>query len=504
MIRGPAAVAAVVLAVTLSGCLGGDDEPGSAQEGGAAYVALGAVPRALDPALVADETTETALWLVYTPPLTYRRTEGEGGTELVPGVARDLPEVSGDGTTYSLRVRRGLRFSNGRPVRATDVRRSLLRAAALGTVGRRLFRGVRAIAANDRTGAVRIHLSDPDPSFPHALGAVQAGVVPANTPMRDRSERPPPGVGPYRLAGGRRGDVVDLVRDRDFRLPGVPGGLIDLFRLRAPRSPAAEVEAVTAGRLDAMTDPPPAAMLPELRSEEGGHYSEHPAIATRYLAVQAERGPLETPELRQALAYAIDKPEAARRLDGLAEPTCNLLPPDLPGHDEPDACPWGDPDEHPDLLRAQELVEEAAAEGARITVAAPPGDRPIARLYVETLRQIGLQAAIAAGGGADVTLSLARSTVPDAAAFLGPLARRVPLVVDPEPLLLADQLASAVDPDEAADLAARLDRQLVEGAVVIPYAGVLEPLLLSARMDAANCVRVHPVYGIDLSSLCLR
>jgi peptide/nickel transport system substrate-binding protein len=506
MIRGRTAVAAALAVVALSGCLGDEDKLGSAQEGGAAFVALGVVPRVLDPALAADAATETALWLVYTPPLTYRRAEGEDGTEVVPGVAQDLPEVSGDGRTYSLRVRHGLRYSNGRPVRAADVRHSILRAATLGRIGRRLFRGVVAIEANDRTGAVRIHLSEPDPSFVHALAAVQAGVIPASTPMRDRSERPPPGVGPYRLAAGGRGESVDLLRDREFRLPGVAGGLIDLFRLRAPRSPADEVEAVNAGLLDVMTSIPPVPMLPELRSEEGDRYSEHPAIASQYLEVRADRAPLHRPELREALAYAIDKPEAARRLEGLAQPTCSVLPPELPGYAEPDPCPWGDPDEHPDLLRAQELVEEAGAEGALITVGASPHDRPVARLYVETLRQIGLQAEAATGARAqaDVTLSVARSTLPDPAAFLGPLARRVPLVVDPEPLLVADQLASAVDPDEAAELAERLDRELVESAVVIPYAGVLDPLLLSARMDAENCARVHPVYGIDLSSLCLR
>ena len=78
-------------------------------------------------------------------------------------------------------------------------------------------------------------------------------------------------------------------------------------------------------------------------------------MATRYLAVRAARGPLQSPELRQALAYAIDKPEAARRLAGLARPTCTLLPPNLPGYAEPDPCPWGDPDEHPDLVHAREL-----------------------------------------------------------------------------------------------------------------------------------------------------
>jgi peptide/nickel transport system substrate-binding protein len=504
VIRGLATAAALVTAVTLSGCLGGDDTRGSGQEGGAAFVALGAVPSVRDPALANDAGSQTALWLVYTPPLTYRRAEGEQGTEVIPGVARDLPEVSGDGRTYTLRIRPRLRFSNGRPVRASDVRHSILRAARLGETGGRLFAGVSGIEANDRTGVVSIELARPDPSFPHALAAVQAGVVPAGTPMRDSSSTPPPGVGPYRIAAGRSPRRLDLVREPEFRLPGVPAGLIDLFQIRAGGSPAAQVDAVNAGQLDVMTDTPPEGLLPELRSELEDRYSEHPAMATRYLAVRAGRGPLETPELREALAYAIDKPEAARRLAGLVRPTCNLLPPNLPGYAEPDPCPWGDPDEHPDLVHAEELVEDAGAEGAVVTVASAPRDRPIARLYVETLTQVGLAARHVESARADIMLKVARTPLPDSARFLGPLARRVPLFVDPEALLLADELAATEDPDEAADLAEQLDHELVEAAVAIPYADDLRTLFLSPRIDSENCARVHPVYGIDLSSLCIR
>ena len=504
MVRGLATAAALLTAVTLSGCLGGDDPRGSAQEGGAAFVALGGVPRVRDPALADDPASQAALWLVYTPPLTYRRAEGEEGTEVIPGVARALPEVSGDGRTYTLRVRAGLRFSSGRVVRASDIRHSILRASALGEVGRRLFAGVSEIEATDRTGAVRISLRRPDPSFPHALAAVQAGVVPAATPMRDASGRPPPGVGPYRISPGRSPRALDLVRDREFRLPGVPAGLIDFFRIRAPGSPADQVEQVNAGQLDVMTDPPPVGLLPELRSELENRYSEHPALATRYLAVRAGRRAFETPELRAALAYAIDKPEAARRLAGLVRPTCNLLPPNMAGHAEPDPCPWGDPDEHPDLVRAAGLVEEARLEGTAVTVGATRDDRPVARLYVGTLRKIGLAASLVGARPADVRLSVASAPLPDPARFLDPLARRVPLYVDPEALLLVDELASAEDPSEAADLAEDLDRELMETGLAIPYAGELRTLFLSARIDAANCARVHPVYGIDLSSLCIR
>jgi peptide/nickel transport system substrate-binding protein len=464
-------------------------------------VALGERP-VLDPALSDSPASAQALWLVYTPPLTYRRAEGAQGTELVPGVGRALPKVSGDGRTYVLRVRSDLRYSNGRPVRARDVRHSILRARSLGAAGPRLFAGVIAIRTDDRNRTVRIRLRRPDPSFPHALAAVQAGVVPAGTPLRDTSRRPPPGVGPYRIRVSGRGFV--LLRNRGFELPDVPEGLIDALAFRPSGSPADQVEAVIGGRLDVMTAVPPPERLPELRSELRDQYFEQPDLATRFLGVRADREPFSTPSLREALALAIDKPEAARLLAGLVRPTCNLLPSSMEGYAEADPCPWGDPGEHPDLVRAEELVEQADAEGERVLVYARPPDRRIARSYVETLGKIGLRSSLTRIGPADVTLSTARARLPDPARFLVRLARRVPLYVDPKVLLLADDLRSATEPDRASEVAEQLDSELVEGGVVIPYGAPTRTLFLSARIDADNCLRHHPVYGADLSSLCLR
>ena len=44
---------------------------------------------------------------------------------------------------------------------------------------------------------------------------------------------------------------------------------------------------------------------------------------------------------------------------------------------------------------------------------------------------------------------------------------------------------------------------MVEGALIAPYGVGTTGVLLSERLDAENCLRFHPVYGLDLSSLCL-
>ena len=92
------------------------------------------------------------------------------------------------------------------------------------------------------------------------------------------------------------------------------------------------------------------------------------------------------------------------------------------------------------------------------------------------------------------------------ARFLAPLAERVPLVLDPQALLTADELRAR----ERSRTSARgwrepLDAELVESGVVVPYAQTRSGrCLLSERIDAANCRASIRCSGVDLANLCLR
>lgn len=108
------------------GC-GGGAADGDTRRGGSITIAQSAQPDALDPALSYVADVWEALWLVYTPLLTYKRVGGEEGTELIPGLAEGLPEISQDGRTYRLKLRKGLRYSDGRPVRASDFEHTIKR-----------------------------------------------------------------------------------------------------------------------------------------------------------------------------------------------------------------------------------------------------------------------------------------------------------------------------------------------------------------------------------------
>ena len=136
--------------------------------------------------------------------LTYKRVEGRAGTTLIPGLAEQLPEVSSDGRSYTLRLREGLVYSDGRPVKASDVEHALRRVLNLGSPGAFLYerivgateyekRGepeadIAGIETDDRARRITIRLDQPFAAFDHVLALPFSAPVPADTPFRERDE----------------------------------------------------------------------------------------------------------------------------------------------------------------------------------------------------------------------------------------------------------------------------------------------------------------------------
>jgi peptide/nickel transport system substrate-binding protein len=124
-----AAAVSCVAVLAIVACGGGSG--GEGREGGSATVLMGTAPDFLDPQEGYTTQSAEATWITYTPLLTYRHASGEKGGELIPGLAKALPRVSRDGRTYTLTLRNGLVFSNGRRVKASDFRYTVERAIKL-------------------------------------------------------------------------------------------------------------------------------------------------------------------------------------------------------------------------------------------------------------------------------------------------------------------------------------------------------------------------------------
>src|SRR5258706_3680468 len=87
----------------------------------------------LDPVLAYDLIGVPALATVYDGLVALRRSGGAASFTLVPDLARTLPRPAGGGTTYTFTLRSGIRYSNGTPVRASDVRRGIQRQLSFGS-----------------------------------------------------------------------------------------------------------------------------------------------------------------------------------------------------------------------------------------------------------------------------------------------------------------------------------------------------------------------------------
>lgn len=505
----------IAAALTAGGCSDDATTRGNASQGGSVVVAEAAPPNSLDPALASSPTALRTAWLAYTPAVTYRRAEGEAGTELVAALAEELPESDDEGRTYTFTVRRGIRYSDGRLLRASDFERGLARTLRLNptaakalddVVGAQAYAArktrstdIAGIEADDRAGTVQIELETPDRLFPYVLASTWAAPVPRGTPLEDLTRNPPPGIGPYAVVQVRRSGDVVLNRRYDWELPAVPAGNPQQIVTRTIPDLEERVRTVQDGRADLVEGESPVRMLPAIRSEPDGRYEEHRTLRVLYLSLDASRPPFRDPDVRRALSYALDSRDLARIRGGFLQPTCNLLPPEVAGYRRLDPCPYGDRSGDADLVEASRLVEQADAVGAPVGVAAAEDARGRAevRWLVETLRKIGLTARVVAPPVARVAFEARRPAFPHPAGYLHG-------VDDPVLHARVRLLEQESAPQDAASQWAEVDEEIVTRAYLAPYGLETAGVLASKRLDMVNCSRFHPVMGMDYSSVCVR
>jgi peptide/nickel transport system substrate-binding protein len=540
----------VVLSMFVMAACGDDDDGGDggggggeARQGGSITISQTSQPDYLDPALGYTVNSWEALWLAYTPPVTYKRAEGTEGTELIPGVAEELPEVSEDGKTVTFTMRKGLKFSDGRPLKASDFEHTIKRVLNLESGASAFYLviegaqeyvdagkpegDISGIETNDETGKVTLELTTADGTILNILAMTFAGVVPGDTPFKNLSADPPPGIGPYRFTRSVPNREFVMEKDPNFNIPGIPKGNVDTITTRIVTSAERQTQDVISGELDFMQDPPPADLLPQVKGEYSDRYEEQVAIDTYYFFMNSQLPPFDKKEVRQAVNFATDSQALSRLFGGRLAPGCNFLPPDMAGYEKIDPCPYGDPAEPADLERARQLITDAGVEGESVEVYTNNDEnRPeIGQYLADMLNKIGLEAnlKVVDAGVYFATIGNERTRpqigfanwyqdFPHPANFLFLVDgdtnqptnnQNFGRVDDPELNKLIDEVEAA-SAEGATEQAAEADRRAVEEAYVAPYGSETVSTFMSERMDFENCSMFHPVFMNDYSSFCLK
>ncbi len=407
---------AILAAITMTFASCGSDDDEESSGGGSATIAQLAQPDALDPALSYTVNGWEPMWLVYTPLLTYAHEEGTAGSELIPGLAEDLPEVSADGKTYTFQLRDGLTYSDGTPVVASDFAHTIKRVINLESGGSPFYLGIvgaedylagndpeadiEGITTDDKTGEITVELVEPDATFSNVVAMNFAGLVPGDTEFKNLTESPPPGVGPYEITESvpNRQFVMEKVEGfADFGIEDIPTGHLEKITTLIEKNITTVAQDVLDNELDYMQPAPPGDLLGTIREQASDRFAEYPSLNTFYFFLNTQVPPFDDPKVREAVNIGIDKPALARLFGGTVTPGCSFLPPGMPGYDEAldtTDCPWGDPNAAPDVERARELIEAAGATGAKVDVWGvtinPPGR--VTSAYAEQLGEIGLDA----------------------------------------------------------------------------------------------------------------
>jgi peptide/nickel transport system substrate-binding protein len=528
-----------------SGGSAASDATTGGKTGGSIRTANTDFPDFLDPALSYTQEGWQTLWTVYTPLLTYKHAAGAEGATVVPGLAEEMPDISADGKTYKLKLREGLKYSDGKAVKASDFEHAIQRVLNLESGGSSFYQGIvgaedylkagkanadiAGIETDDATGDITINLAKPDGRFPYILAMPFASIVPGDTPFKNMTKDPPPGVGPYKFDNVRINRGYDLVKVADFDVADQATGKLDRIGVEVIKNRRRQTQDTIQNKLDFMNDPPAPDQLRDVRARfTNKRYKEFVTNSTYYFFMNHRVAPFDKLEVRQAVNYAVDKRALARLFGGLLEPGCNFLPPGMKGYEKIDPCPWGDPNAAPDVAKAKALIKKAGVEGDAVTVFG--NDNPESRSSVEylsdVLNDIGLKAKPRIIEASVYFTTIGNQKTKAQIGFANwfqdfPHPGNFFFLVEgksiqntnnqnfgnvdvPQLNAIFDKANQNADIDEVADDYARADKLLVEGANIVPYGHRKLAVFYSERINFEDCTVWHAVYNLDFTNLCLR
>lgn len=369
----PVAVAMVVCAAaTLGGCR--DNAKGPRFDGyGAAVPTRGGVLQftipqevaTLDPAIGYDTGSMYAIHHMYETLLGYG---GAGQDSQLQPMLAETWSVSEDGATYSFTLRENLRYWDGTPCVADDIKYALERVLTIArspfTQYVLLIEGAKAFTDGEASSVsgirvfddrrLEIRLREPSGAFVNILA------MPFATPLSrahveaagDDFRRRPLGTGPFMFDHWIEGTELSLQRNPQYWNPELP--YVDGLRMVTSLPRHTAFLQLESGRLDFTSYLSSADYIWLMQNDAWRSFVQSiPGINTYGAQMNTSRPPFDDKRVRQAFNYAIDKHRLVKIWNGRAQVAHSMLPPHLIGHN-PSLAPYPhDPD------RARALLAEA-------------------------------------------------------------------------------------------------------------------------------------------------
>src|SRR4051812_41972004 len=323
----------------------------------------------------------------------YPNTVKQPDTDTVqPALAADMPQVSPDGLTYTVKLRPGLTFPDGTPVTSKDVKSTFeyildpnIQCATGGPPSSGYYAGIVGYdeyntkmtdsKGKDNPGISGIKtvddlttsftLSAPDGSFLRALAMGWAYIREASKTEHKVTDLSPPYVGPYK--------ITTYTTDKSLKIDREPTWAANV-KAGVPEDPNEDnldgIDADLAMPNDIATqklkdnqldigdgaivgsDVPAIAQDAQFKDR----YFSTPDAAIDYGVFRTDKAPFDNPKLRQAVNYAVDRTQNSKIIGGARsrEPWSQLLAENLLAGEPHDVYP-----NTPDADKAKQLIQES-------------------------------------------------------------------------------------------------------------------------------------------------
>jgi len=511
----------------------------SGKEGGTLTGSFASFPDYLDPQLTYTAEGWTALYETYIPLLTYKRAGGTEGSKVVPGLAKAMPKISNGEKTYELDLQKGLEYSDGTPIKASDFESTIKRLFDINSPGTPFYTDIvgaekyaesgngdiAGIKTNDKTGHIEIDLLRPRGTFTFELGLLFVAPLPPGTPAKNQTATPIPASGPYEITKSEPGRGWEYERNPAWTksngplIDEVPDGHVDKIDLTVVRNDSTQVNEVEQGRTDWMQTNPPADRYADVKAKyEGSQFREEPTVSTYYFFMNTTRPPFDDVKVRQAVNYAINGDAMERIYSGQLESGHQVLPATMPGHKTFDLYPY-------DMEKAKQLIAEANPSDRDITVFTDnesPNDEAGA-YYQDVLNKLGFNAKLKTLNADNYFAIIGNLSTPDLDTgwtdwyddyphpndFFQPLLETESILPTNNTNVaqysnpsfdkkLAQLREEQLGPKQEAAYA-ELDREVMEDAPWVPYGNKTVATFVSEEIDL-EAVIFNPTFGQDLAS----
>ena len=303
-------------------------------------------------------------------------------TKILPGLATTTGTVTNGGRNYEFTLRKGLKYSNGQPIKASDFKSTIIRDFRLNSPGIGFFSNIVGIDAceknptkcsaingiqtDDSTGTIKIDLSQPQSDFLYILSIPFTSQVPASTPQKDTENPPPAASGPYYFASYSPSKQIVMKRNPYWKkgeISSVPDGNPDKIVATLTDDQAQSAQLVASGQQDWDGNLLPTDRLSYYKQHYPKQINFFVTPSTYYFFMNQRLAPFNNLKAREAVNYAINRKALVNIRGGLGVVTYNFLPPSYPQYKKitPDPYPYN-------LNKAKQLVQQSGTKGQKVTV----------------------------------------------------------------------------------------------------------------------------------------